>query len=58
MLTDHKVNDAYEIRVKDLPSAVNKEYLNKRFLKKPFDENNFDLQGLNIKNAEAYYDGL
>ena len=32
-LNDYKVDDAYEIRVRDLKSAVNKEYLNEEFLK-------------------------
>ena len=58
MLPDYKVNDAYETRVKDLLSAVNKEHLNERFLKKDDDLNYFDLKGTNIKNSELYYDGL
>ena len=33
-LNDHKVDDAYEVIVKDLKSVVNKEYLNNKFLKK------------------------
>ena len=31
-LTDYKVDDAYEDRVRDLKSVVNKEYLNENFL--------------------------
>ena len=31
-LNDYKVDDAYEVRVKDLKSVVNKEYLNENFL--------------------------
>ena len=31
-LTDYKVDDPYEVRVKDLKSVVNKEYLNENFL--------------------------
>ena len=32
-LNDHKVDDAYEDILRDLRSAVNKEYLNEKFLK-------------------------
>ena len=56
-LTDYKVDDPYEVRVKDLKSAVNKEYLNNKFLKKGKDDN-FDLKQNIIKNCEPYYDGL
>ena len=55
---DHKVDDDYNTRVKDLKSAVNKEYLNDKFLKKDKDGNDFDLKGAMIKNSEPYYDGL
>jgi len=58
VLPDHKTDDAYETRVKDLRSAVNKEYVNETFLKKAVDGNHFDLKGFNIKNGEPYYDGL
>ena len=56
--TDHKVDDAYVDIVRDLKSAVNKEYLNTKFLKKDKDDNNFDLKQNTIKNCESYYDGL
>ena len=55
---DHKVDDAYEDIVKDLKSAVNKEYLNEKFLKVDKDGNDFDLKQNTIKNCEPYYDGL
>ena len=32
-LNDYKVDDAWEVRARDLGSAVNKEYLNEKFLK-------------------------
>ena len=57
-LTDHKVDDAYEVAVRDLKSVVNKEYLNEKFLKKDKDDNYFDLKQKTIKNSEPYYDGL
>ena len=57
-LTDYKEDDPLEVRVKDLKSAVNKEYLNTKFLKKDKDDNNFDLKQNIIKNCEPYYDGL
>jgi hypothetical protein len=57
-LPDHKTDDAYETRVKDLLSGVNKEYVNEKFLKKAVGGNHFDLKGFNIKNGEPYYDGL
>ena len=57
-LKDHKEDDPYEIRVKDLYSAVNKEYLNEKFLKVDKDSNDFDLKQKTIKNCEPYYDGL
>ena len=41
----------YTTRVKDLKSAVNKEYLNENFLKKDAKGNYFDLQGNVIKTA-------
>ena len=55
---DHKVGDDYNIRVRDLKSAVNKEYLNDKFLKKDENGNYFDLKGSVIKNSEPCYDGL
>ena len=57
-LNDHKVDDAYEVRVRDLGSVVNKEYLNEKFLKVDKDGNFFDLNQNTIKNCEPYYDGL
>ena len=44
--------------VRDLKSAVNKEYLNEKFLKKDKDGNDFDLKQKTVKNCEPYYDGL
>ena len=57
-LNDHKVDDAYEVRVRDLGSVVNKEYLNEKFLKVDKDGNFLDLNQNTIKNCEPYYDGL
>ena len=57
-LTDHKDDDPYEDIVKDLKSAVNKEYLNEKFLKVDKDGNDFNLKQKTIKNGEPYYDGL
>ena len=57
-LTDHKDDDPYEDIVRDLKSAVNKEYLNEKFLKVDKDGNDFDLTQKTIKNCEPYYDGL
>ena len=57
-LNDYRVDDAYEVRVRDLGSAVNKEYLNETFLKVDKDGNYFDLKQNTIKNCEPYYDGL
>ena len=57
-LNDHKVDDAYEVRVRDLESVVNKEYLNEKFLKVDKDGNYFDLGQSTIKNCEPHYDGL
>ena len=57
-LTDYKADDPIDYRVKDLRSAVNKEYLNSKFLKKDKDDNDFDLRGDVIRNCEPYYDGL
>ena len=54
----NKVDDAYEVRVRDLRSAVNKEYLNEKFLKVDKDGNYFDLKQNTIKNCEPYYDEL
>jgi len=55
---DHKVDDDYNTRARDLKSAVNKEYLNDKFLKKDENGNHFDLKGAVITNSEPYYDGL
>jgi len=55
---DHKVDDDYNTRVRDLKSAVNKEYLNDKFLKKDNSGNYFDLKQQVIKNTEPDYDGL
>ena len=57
-LNDYKVDDAFEVRVRDLGSVVNKEYLNEKFLKVDKDGNYFDLKQNTIKNCEPYYDGL
>ena len=57
-LNDYKVDDAYEVRVRDLGSVVNKEYLNEKFLKVDKNGNYFDLKQNTIKNCEPYYDGL
>ena len=57
-LNDYKVDDAYEVRVRNLKSVVNKEYLNEKFLKKDKNGNFFDLNQNTIKNCEPYYDGL
>ena len=57
-LEDYKEDDPYEIRVKDLYGAVNKEYLNEKFLKVDKDGNDFNLKQKTIKNFEPYYDGL
>ena len=50
-LNDHKVDDAFEVRARDLYSVVNKEYLNAKFLKKDKDDNNFDLKQNIIKKT-------
>ena len=57
-LTDYKVDDPIDYRIKDLKSVVNKEYINNKFLKKDANNNDFDLKGNIIKNCEPYYDGL
>ena len=57
-LVDYKVDDPYDYRVRNLKSAVNKEYLNEKFLKKDKDENYYDLRGNIVRNCEPYYDGL
>ena len=57
-LDDHKVDDSYEDIVRDLRSAVNKEYLNEKFLKKDRNDNYFDLRQKIIRNCESYYEGL
>ena len=56
-LSDYKVDDPLDYRIKDLGSAVNKHYLNSKFLKKDYNDY-FDLQQNIIKNCEPYYDGL
>ena len=48
-LNDHKVDDAYSDIVKDLKSAVNKEYLDKKFLEVDKNGNYFDLKQNIIK---------
>ena len=53
-LPDHKVDDEYSHIVRDVKSAVNKEYLNRKFLKKDKDETFFDLKGQLIKNPEPF----
>ena len=63
---DHKIDDFffsnkvfdddYNTRIRDLKSAVNKEYLNDKFLKKS--GNYFDARQMVIKSTEPYYDGL
>ena len=57
-ITDHKDDDPYEDIVKDLNSAVNKEYLNEKFLNVDKDGNDFNLKQKTIKNCEPYCDGL
>ena len=52
-LTDYKVDDPLDYRIKDLGSAVNKEYLNEKFLKKDYNENYFDLQQNITKKLRA-----
>ena len=51
-LTDYKVDDPIDYRIKDLKSAVNKEYLNEKFLKVDKDDNYFDLKQNTTKNCE------
>ena len=57
-LNDYKVDDAYEVRVRDFKSVVNKEYLNEKFLKVDKNGNYFDLKQNTIKNFQPHYDGL
>ena len=57
-LTAHKVDDPLDYRIRDLSSAVNKEYLNTKFLKKDANDNDFDLLSDVIRNCKPYYDGL
>ena len=59
-LTDYKVDDPIDYRIKDLKSAVNKEYLNENFLKKVDKDGReyYDLKQNIIKNCAPYYDGL
>ena len=58
VMVDYKPDDPYEYRVKDLKSAVNKEYLDENFLKKDARGKYFDLKGNVIKNSEPYYNDL
>lgn len=46
---DHKVDDDYNDVVKDLKSAVNKEYVNDKLLKKVKVGNYYDLRNFKIK---------
>ena len=55
---DHKVDDDYNDIIKNMKSAVNKEYLNAKFLKEDKDENYFDLRQKLIRNRKPYCDGL
>ena len=57
-LVDYKDTDPYDYRVRDLRSAVNKEYLNEKFLKKDKNDNYFDLRQKIVRNCEPYYYGL
>ena len=50
-LNDYKVDDAYEVRVRDLGSVVNKEYLNEKFLKVDKDGNYVNLKQYTIKSC-------
>ena len=50
----YKPDDPYEYRVKDLKSAVNKEYLNEKCLRKDARGNYFVLEGNVINNSEPY----
>ena len=43
-LTDYKLDDPIDYRIKDLKSVVNKEYLSEKFLKVDKDGNDFDLK--------------
>ena len=52
-LTDHKEDDPLPVRVKDLKSVVNKEYLNTKFLKKDKNDNDFDLKQSIIKKLRT-----
>ena len=57
-LTDYKADDPLHYRIRDLSSAVNKEYLNTNFFKKDSNDNDFDLCGDVIRNCKPYYEGL
>ena len=57
-LTDYKADDPLNYKIRDLSSAVNKEYLNTNFLKKDANDDNFDLRSDVLRNCEPYYDGL
>ena len=57
-LTDYKVDDPLDYRIRDLRSVVNKEYLNTKFLKNDANDDNFDLRGDIVRNCEPYYNGL
>lgn len=55
---DFKIGVDYDTMVKDLKSAVNKEYLEDKFLEKDKDGNYLDLRQNVVRNTEPYYDGL
>ena len=57
-LTEYKVDDPLDYRIRDLSSAVNKEYLNTKFLKNDANDGNFDLRDDIVRNCEPYYNGL
>ena len=56
VMDDYKTDDPYEYRVKDLKSAVNKEYEN--FFEKRCQGQLFRFTRKCDKNSEPYYDGL
>ena len=57
-LTDYKVDDPLDCRIRDLSGVVNKEYINSIFFLKDANDNNFDFRGDIIRNCEPYYDGF
>ena len=57
-LTDYKVDDPLDYRIKDLGRAVSKKYLNEKFLKRDKNDNYFDLRQKIVRNCEPYYEGL